>query len=168
MTLYSCFFSDIWRHAQVWQQHLFSCMVGPSTRQVCTALWVRWTLRKPGVKVVPTLYTQETFLYPPTKEKPAWRNPAWRKLNFKQKTAGKKPIWKTIFIPCARKWISNSRSTTCFLVVDSKVGWKSIKQVLLSYNTMYTLQGDQDKSVSTVVLYLWFLVAAAPSYYYSE
>ena len=54
-------------------RHLFSCMAGPS--QVHTiddgssALWVRWTLQKPGVKVV---------LHHSYKEKPAWRFPARR------------------------------------------------------------------------------------------
>ena len=152
MTLYSCFslliYEGMYRYGMAASLFMHG---GPIHKAgVCTALWVRWTLQKPGVKVVPTLLKK--LLY---KGKTCLTKSSLKKIELQLRK--QKNLKNNLFHVLELNKHNTSCTVlvlTCFLVVDSKVGWKSIKQVLLrlSYNTMYTLQGDQDKSVSTSCL----------------
>ena len=153
MTLYSCFslliYEGMYRYGMAASLFMHG---GPIHKAgVCTALWVRWTLQKPGVKVVPTLL-KKLLSY---KGKTCLTKSSLKKIELQLRK--QKNLKNNLFHVLELNKHNTSCTVlvlTCFLVVDSKVGWKSIKQVLLrlSYNTMYTLQGDQDKSVSTSCL----------------
>ena len=147
--------SDIWRHVQVWHGSIsfhawWAHPQGRCVHSLVSALNPSKTRSESS-----SYTTQETPATLSYKGKTCLTKSSLKKIELQLRK--QKNLKNNLFHVLEQNKHNTSCTVlvlTCFLVVDSKVGWKSIKQVLLrlSYNTMYTLQGDQDKSVSTSCL----------------